>query len=64
MKYQEIAITAIRSEYGGEEPYSIEHLDVYVVWACYILGNEKYLISTNVPDNRYYEVTVDVKDKK
>lgn len=36
--------------------------DVYVVWFCYILGRWKALISTNVQDNMYYEVTYD-RDK-
>lgn len=31
--------------------------DVYVVWLCKALGNNKALLSTNVPDGMYYEVT-------
>ena len=31
--------------------------DVYVVWYCFILGGWKALISTTLPDGRYYEVT-------
>ena len=31
--------------------------EVACVWAGYILGNEKYLITTNLPDGKYYEVT-------
>jgi len=54
----------VNRAYGTIVPLSIDYLDVYVVWACHILGNEKYLISTNIPDSRYYEVTVDTKDKK
>lgn len=46
--------------------YVIEHLDktdnvpvfdVFTVWNCYILGNQKALISTTLPDGMYYEVT-------
>lgn len=49
--------------------YAVEHLDksdvapvfsmndVYVVWFCYILGGWKALVSTNLPDGMYYEVT-------
>lgn len=33
------------------------NIEVVVVWAGYILGNEKYLITTNLPDGKYYEVT-------
>lgn len=31
--------------------------EVYVVWYCFILGGWKALISTTLPDGRYYEVT-------
>lgn len=31
--------------------------DVYVVWFCKVLQNGKALLSTNVPDNMYYELT-------
>lgn len=31
--------------------------EVYCVWFCYILGNYKALVSTTLPDGRYYEVT-------
>lgn len=36
----------------GDVPF-----EVYVVWQCYILGNEKWLISSTLPDKMYYEVT-------
>ena len=31
--------------------------DVYVVWACKTLGNNKALLSSTVPDGMYYEIT-------
>lgn len=31
--------------------------DVYVVWYCKTLQNAKALLSTNVPDGMYYELT-------
>lgn len=31
--------------------------DVYVVWSCKTLGNNKVLLSTTVPDGMYYEIT-------
>lgn len=31
--------------------------DVYLVWFAYVLGGWKALLSTSVPDGRYYEVT-------
>ena len=33
--------------------------DVYVVWSCKTLQNWKALLSTNVPDGMYYELTYD-----
>lgn len=32
-------------------------VDVYEVWHGYILGNEKWLLSTTYHDGMYYEVT-------
>lgn len=46
--------------------YVLEHIDktdnvpsfeVYVVWQCKVLQNWKFLISTNIPDGMYYELT-------
>ena len=34
-----------------------EYFGIYVVWSCYILGHQKALLSTTIPDGRYYEVT-------
>lgn len=31
--------------------------DVYIVWMCKILRNNKALISTTLPDGMYYEIT-------
>ena len=31
--------------------------DVYVVWICKVLQNNKALLATNMPDGMYYEVT-------
>lgn len=35
----------------------IEEKDVYVVWLCKILQNNKALLSTTLPDGMYYELT-------
>lgn len=46
--------------------YAVEHIDktdkvpvfqVYIVWQCKTLQNWKFLISTDIPDGMYYEVT-------
>ena len=31
--------------------------DVYIVWVCKALQNNKALLATNKPDNMYFEVT-------
>lgn len=31
--------------------------DVYIVWKCKTLQNWKYLISSDLPDGMYYELT-------
>lgn len=37
--------------------FTLSLSDVYVVWFSKTLQNWKALVSTNVPDNMYYEVT-------
>nr|DAE52114.1 MAG TPA: hypothetical protein [Caudoviricetes sp.] len=39
------------------DEYKVTPEEIYVVWACKTLQNNKALLSTNVPDGRYYEVT-------
>lgn len=52
--------------------YAIEHLDksdeipafnVYIVWSCKTLQNNKALLSTSLSDGMYYELTYN-GDKK
>lgn len=31
--------------------------DVYIVWLCKTLQNSKALVSTNISDGKYYELT-------
>ena len=54
------------------EDYVLQHLDkgvkepkfeVYIVWKCKALQNWKYLISTDLYDGMYYEMTYN-GDKK
>ncbi len=35
----------------------MDEYDVYVVWMCKTLQNNKALLSTTLPDGMYYEVT-------
>lgn len=52
--------------------YAIDHLDktdeipnfnVYIVWSCKTLQNSKALLSTDLKDGMYYELTIN-GDKK
>ena len=57
-EFLKIAENAVRDYVGNENDY-----DVYVVWNCKTLQNNKALLSTNMPDNLYFEVTYN-GDKK
>ncbi len=46
-----------------EEDNFIHPEDVYIVWICKVLQNNKALASTNIPDDMYYELTYN-GDKK
>ena len=37
--------------------FTISEQDVYIVWSCKTLQNWKALLSTNMPDGMYYELT-------
>ena len=49
------------AKYYGLNEYSDE--DIYAVWVCKILQNNKALLSTNVSDGKYFECTYN-GDKK
>lgn len=39
-------------------------LDIYIVWKCKTLQNCKYLLSSNAPDTRYFEITYNGNTKE
>ena len=47
----------------GTDRAQLVDKDVYVVWFCKTLQNWKALVSTEVPDNTYYEVTYNGDDE-
>lgn len=49
---------ALDTRNKGQYP-SHTDFEVVTVWKCYILGNMKLLITTSLPDGKYYEVTYD-----
>lgn len=56
---QEQAIDHVRryAESHLEKTDEPHIFDVYVVWFAFVLGNWKALLSTSLPDGKYYEVT-------
>ena len=67
---EKVRISALLHDITKE--YTKEHLDksdnvpefdVFVVWSCKTLQNNKALLSTSLPDGMYYEVTYN-GDKK
>ena len=66
-EFQEIAKrTVFEMVHEGLDPTDNVKLtmdDVYVTWFGFILGNMKALVSTSLPDGKYYEVTYN-KEKK
>ena len=53
----------IRRYYSNELKEIIDKEDIYCVWNCKTLQNNKGLFSTTVPDTRYFEITYN-GDKK
>lgn len=45
------------SKYLNTNEIIISNEDIYVVWSCKTLQNNKALLSTNILDGMYYEVT-------
>lgn len=54
-----IVKTYVVTKYFQEHPDKPHAPDfsVYTVWKCKILQNWKYLLSTDLPDGMYYELT-------
>jgi hypothetical protein len=61
-KFVEMAINAVVDYYNKrvdatDKNGKIPADQVFVVWLCKVLQNNKALLSTTVPDGMYYEVT-------
>lgn len=39
------------------DDFELTEEDVYIVWICKVLQNNKALVSTDVTDGMYYEIT-------
>lgn len=60
-KFLQFAVDAVVQYFNGivdtTNRVKLTPEDVYVVWRCKTLGNNKALLSTNIPDGMYYEIT-------
>ena len=61
MKHQKRAVAAVRkiidmSRNVGQYPDGAEY-KLYIIACGYILGDEKWWMTTDIPDGKYYEVT-------
>lgn len=50
-------IKMVLDYYRNDLNLIITESEIYVVWKCKTLQNWKYMLSTNVPDTRYFEIT-------
>lgn len=63
-KAKQLVLEYAKSHVDPTDNVSISVDDVYVVWSCFILGNQKALLSTTLPDGLYYEITYDRNQNK
>lgn len=56
-KFISYAKDAIMLYYHSTQKMELGTDDIYVVWNCKTLQNNKALLSTNVPNTRYFEAT-------
>lgn len=62
MKFMDYARNAVVQYFNAQADSTdkngrITKENVFVVWSCKVLQNNKALLSTNIPDGMYYEVT-------
>ena len=56
-KAKQVVMNYVNERLDKTDDIQIDLYDVYVVWFCKTLQNWKCLLSTNLPDGMYYEVT-------
>lgn len=54
---KEVVVNYFNSHADKTDHKQITEDDVYIVWSCKALQNNKALVSTNVSDGMYYEIT-------
>lgn len=56
-KFEKICKNILKKYYKENEKENLDIKDEYIVWLCKILKNNKALLSTNVEDGMYCEMT-------
>lgn len=56
-KAKELVLNYVKEHLDKTDNVSISIDNVYVVWFTFILGNQKAMLSTTLPDGMYYEIT-------
>lgn len=56
-KFIDLCKSGVIAYYSTERGFRIKPKNVYVVWSCKTLQNNKALLSTNFGDGRYFEIT-------
>ena len=57
-KVIELVLNYAKQHLDVTDNVTITEEDVYIVWSCKTLQNSKALVSTNLHDGMYYEVTL------
>lgn len=63
-KAKDMVIEYYNNQVEITDNFNLKESDVYIVWMCSILGNNKALLSTTVSDGMYYEITYDNNHNK
>lgn len=62
-EFENKCIELVKDYYKKELNIEIEKYNIFVVWLTKVLKNNKALVSTTIPDTRYFEITYN-GDKK
>ena len=54
---KQVVVSVFNERVDKTDNFELTVDDVYVVWECKTLQNNKALLSTTVPDGMYYELT-------
>lgn len=54
---KKIVVNYFNNRSDKSDEFTITEDDVYIVWSCKTLQNNKALVSTTVSDGMYYEIT-------